>query len=51
MSLKQFNKSVRKESKLMQTKKQYIIINNCFFVCINFDFPRLYNARQSYMDF
>ena len=38
-------KSLRKESKMVQTKKQHAIFDNCPFVCINFDFSWLNKAR------
>lgn len=39
------NKSLRKESKVMQTKKQSWLFCNCPFVCITFDFSWLNKAR------
>ena len=38
-------KSLRKESKMVQTKKQHALFDNCPFVCINFDFSWLNKAR------
>ena len=38
-------KPLRKESKMVQTKKQHALFDNCPFVCINFDFSWLNKAR------
>ena len=44
----QLDKSLRKESKMVQTKKQHALFDNCPFVCINFDFSWLNKARPDY---